>query len=186
MFLSPNDLDGRRQRRRSFVFVVVVLVALTFSMTPPITLRPNCLVSSSTPKKNPLAVVPIHDVVLSQPLTSALSLSSSILSLRRPCLVVHLDSIEPNGGLLWSSSDASSAGKINAQSIFSKPLKIFACYISTIHGGASSRGMDEQYHICGVVSFFFHLGVTKMDLSAKRDPAEVHNICFPFFSPSIV
>ena len=91
---------------------------------------------------------------LSQPLTSALSLSSSILLLRCSCLVVDLDSIEPNGGLLWSSSDASSARKINDQFIFSKPLKIFSCSVSTIHGGASSRRRDEQYHICGVVSFF--------------------------------
>ena len=123
---------------------------------------------------------------LSQPLTSALSLSSFVLSLRRPCLVVHLDSIEPNGGLLWSSSDASSAGKINAQSIFSKPLKIFSCYVSTIHGGASSRIRDEQYHICGVVSFFLSLRGHKDGFYQLRETQQKFMTFLFLFSPSIV
>ena len=61
-----------------------------------------------------------------------------MLSLRRPSLVVDLDFIEPNGSLLWSSSNAFMAGKINAKSFLSKPLKLFSCYVSTINEGASS------------------------------------------------
>ena len=58
-----HNLDGWGRRRWSFVFVVVVVVALTFSMAPSITLRPTCLVLSSTRLTIPFAVVLVHDVV---------------------------------------------------------------------------------------------------------------------------
>ena len=112
---------------------------------------------------------------LSWPLTSTISLSSSMLSLRRPRLVVDLDFIEHNGGLLWSSSNASSVDKINAESIFSKPLKLFSCYVSTMHRGASSRQRDEQYHFFVVAYLFFSLGG-----AAKKDPTEIYSIILFF------
>ena len=69
---------------------------------------------------------------------------------------------------------------------FSKPLKIFSCYVSTIHGGASSRGMDEQYHICEVVSFFLSLGGHKDGFYQLRETQQKFMTFLFLFSPSIV